>query len=121
MSQDETHNEVHFHYGKDPMYRIVHATGAQGSITPGGLVNFDLYTERGLAPDSETFALSPEGKMGEKLGDSSESGIHVSRDRQVGVVMSPKDAERLGSWLIKRAQEALKLTETVQEKSAEEA
>jgi len=119
MPQGEEHKEVHFHYVKADGYRLVHATGAQGGTTPAGLIKFDLFSEFGIAAETEVFSLDSAGKLGKKVGGSSTEGIHVNREFQVGVVMSPKEAKQLGEWLITKAKEAKSLIEATEEAAAE--
>jgi len=107
MPQSKQHEKVRFEYTDGQDYRLVHATGAQGGMTPTGLVKFDLYSEFGLSPEYEEFQLTPDGKLASKLSeDGVGDTLYVKRELQVGVVMSPKDAHQLGLWLLERAKQA---------------
>ncbi|MFB6273891.1 MAG: hypothetical protein ABEL51_13455 [Salinibacter sp.] len=101
-------NTVNFTYQKSDDYRIVHVTGAWGGLTPQGYIKFDLYTEYGPAPVRETREISEDGQLGELVelereGDFPDGTMNLIRQMQVGVVMSPSDAENLAQWLLEKA------------------
>ena len=107
MSQGKKHESIRFEYSKGNDYRLVHATGAHGGMTPGGLIKFDLHSEFGISPDYEEFKLTPEGKLADRISeDEDATKLHLKRELQVGVVMSPQDAFHLGTWLLEKVKQA---------------
>jgi hypothetical protein len=113
MSQGKKHESIRFEYSKGNDYRLVHATGAHGGMTPGGLIKFDLHSEFGVTPDYEEFTLTSEGKLADKISENEDAAkLHLKREVQVGVVMSPKDAYHLGTWLLEKVKQAEELSKS---------
>ena len=45
MAERKQPSKGHFIYEKAEGYRLVHATGARGAVTPGGDIMFELFSE----------------------------------------------------------------------------
>ena len=99
--EEQPPTSVDIHYMKSNLFRVIHADGAVGSLTPRGLLHMTLYNERPAIPkrgvrdiseDQET--LSPE-KITETIGG-------VVRELEVDVMMSETFALELRDWLNKR-------------------
>lgn len=122
MPQEKQSSRVRFTYREGPDYRTMHATGARGAVTPQGNIRFDLFTEFPLAPTDEIRNLNQNGTIGdpEESSDGVSGTIDIVRQLQVGVVLSPGDAESLGVWLKEKAEEArsaMKLMQSLQKAS----
>lgn len=107
MPQDKSHEKVQFQYREGHGYRLIHVSGARGAATPGGLIKVDLFSEYGIAPSEEVYALTAQGTIGERIAASPKpEGIEVVRELQIGVVVSPRDAEAIAKWLLDKVEEA---------------
>jgi len=100
MAEKKQPSKVHFVYEKAEGYRLVHATGARGAVTPGGDIMFELFSEAGVPPEEEVHALNANGSLGELLSPRpDEEEIKVSRKLQVAVAVSLEDAGKIADWL----------------------
>jgi len=89
-----------FDFIKSSQFRVVHAEGAFGGQTPRGQLFFSLYNERQAIPQQTTNAVGPDGMLGEELRDQRVGRPGIVREVEVGVLMSPSDAETLANWLL---------------------
>jgi hypothetical protein len=96
-------DEVLIRYEHAPGYAIVPATGVWGSVTPAGMVMFDLTVDHVRPPDRIKHVVEG-GKLGPETREPGER--LVRRFAQVGVMVTPQVAESIGKWLIERAQQA---------------
>ena len=55
-------NGLNTHYMKSNLFRVVHADGAMGALTPRGLVHMTLYSERAAIPKRGFRAISEDGQ-----------------------------------------------------------
>lgn len=121
MPQEKEQTKVFFKYEQGAGYRIVHATGARGAITPSGGILFELFTEFAVPPSEEIHRLNPNGTLGGlEFAHPKKETVEISRQLQVGVVVSPDDAESIGKWLLKKVEEAKSRQAIVQSKKEEE-
>lgn len=106
-SSDKVPHSIRFQYEDAADYRLIYSTGAQGGITPNGLVKFDMYVEFHSSPAAEAGSLLPNGKLGDMVVEGLAAGtINVTRRREIGVIMSLDDARSLAKWLGEKADEA---------------
>src|SRR5262245_50628174 len=97
--------DVVFDHERSPDYRIIAVTGIWGGLVPSGQVMFDLVTELIRNPNRVRHDVTQDGKLGpEKSREPSERII--LRYSQVGVMVTPDVAERMGQWLLDRAKQA---------------
>ncbi len=106
---DEKSRTVKFHYIKSNFFRVVHADGAIGGITPAGNIFMSLYSERGAIPQIMIHDVSESGELGpERIGErAGREGI--VREVDIGVEMSPAAAMALITWLQEKLEIASKL------------
>ena len=106
MYEEQQDNRVVFQYEKDPDYRVVYANGAFGGVTPRGDIKFELFIEYVKAPETIVHSMTPDG-LGpeiERLPDRTP----ITRESQVGVIMSPNQAKSLAHWLLGKLSEVEK-------------
>lgn len=96
---DELPTKVQFHFLKSPLYRTIHVDGAFGGVTPRGLLNLLLFSERFPIPDVTLHAVTAEGGIGPELLDDRQSRSGVVRELEVGAVMTLGAARALREWL----------------------
>jgi hypothetical protein len=99
--------DIKFFYLKSPNFRVVHVDGGLGGVTPRGLIHLAVYSERPAIPQTQTLAISPEGKLGEQLGAESKEGI--VRDVDVDLMMTKQTAIEIRDWLDGRIKELTEL------------
>lgn len=102
--QDKSTETLTFRFIKDNRFRVAHASGFIGNITPQNDIFVSFYNERYALPDRFTFALNDDGNLGELLdGDISED---VIRDLDFGVLMNSNTAKNLILWLTEMVRQA---------------
>jgi hypothetical protein len=90
--------KISFDYLKSQFFRVIHADGAIGGLTPAGGIHVSIYSERPAIPQRQTFVLGKDGS----LGQSAQETIvrpGIVRELDVDVVMSIDVARSLASWL----------------------
>jgi len=109
---------ITFSFKRVPDYRIVLATGAFGGVTPSGLIKMDLFTEYVPPPETVEQEIAEDGSLGTEIRRGPNER-HVTRDLQIGVMMTSDSAERIGNWLLQRAKQARERQERRAVKNAE--
>lgn len=109
MSEDRSEADstplVQFSYIKGNLFRVVHADGVIGSVTPRAQVFMSIYSERAAIPRTLVHELSNEG--GEGLGrvvHTETRGGYV-RELEVGIMVDRETAVGLRDWLSARIRE----------------
>jgi hypothetical protein len=87
------------HFLKSNFYRVVHADGAYGGISPQGLIQIYLYSERAPLPTSIGYALSADGQVGPEIPEARESRDGLVREIEVGATMTLQTAIAVHQWL----------------------
>jgi hypothetical protein len=112
--EEEPPQGVKIHYMKSNLFRVIHADGAVGALTPRGLVHMTLYSERTAIPKTSFRAISEDGqsleseKYIETLGG-------VVRELEVDVLMDENLVRDLRDWLNRRLDELAQLKDAVAE------
>ena len=112
---DQTNQDsvrVKFHYLKSGLYRVIHADGAWGGLTPDLQLFFSFFNTRPPIPKILGFEISEEGMLSKELPEIKESKDGLVREVEVGVVMSPENVEALIAFL----QERLKAVHEIKKK-----
>ena len=103
----EIPTEMSFSYIKSKMFRVVHADGSIGNLTPKNDIFMSFYNERHPIPDKLVFDIADDGKLGkEKVEQRVSSTDGILREMEVGVVMDLAFARDLSLWLTKIIQQA---------------
>lgn len=111
---DETPTTVQFHYIKSNSFRVLHADGAVGSITPAGLIFVGLYSERTPIPQMMMHEITGAGQVGSEREDERVGKKGVVREVEVGAMMSAETAVALIVWLQEKIDIIHKLRKTAQ-------
>lgn len=97
---------IQYRFAKSNDYRVVHADGAWGGITPQGNLSMGLFAERRSAPETVTYQMTETG-----LQETGRTGPQPTiRELQVEVVLSTEVARSLIGWLqghVETAEKAL--------------
>lgn len=90
---------VKFHYIKGNFFRVSHADGAIGNITPAGLIFVGFYSERAAIPQMMVHEINNEGQVGNEFPDQRVAKEGIVRELDVGTVMSVPTAKHFVRWL----------------------
>ena len=114
-TQPEEVDRISFHYIKGKNFRVIHADGALGGITPRGYVHFALYSERAAIPRRGVRNISEDGKT---LGPETIVEVRegVVRELEVDVIMDEKTTIELRDWLDRRIQNFKEILEQSEKK-----
>jgi hypothetical protein len=115
MSEDK--RTIPFHYIKSNYFRVIHADGAVGGITPNGGVFFSIWSQRSPIPKLIVHEISDDGALGEAQQRETKDGL--VREVEVGIAMSMDTAKQLTEWLTKKIELAEKVKETRESKKQE--
>lgn len=92
--------ELQFDYVKSNFFRVVHADGVFGGITPNGLIHMDFWNQRFPIPKHVIHPLEPDGTLGPEIREKRLSrDTNVVREVEVGIVVDPRAASELIAWL----------------------
>ncbi len=100
----EAQSGVEIHYMKSNHFRVIHADGAVGAITPRGLVHMTLYSERAAIPKRGFRAISVDGQSLESE-EFTETIGGVVRELEVDVLMDKAIVLQIRDWLTRRLDE----------------
>lgn len=82
---------------KSTHFRVIHADGVSGSITPSGMILLDFGNEREAIPRRITYTLDAQGEV---LDAQPESRSDFVREVEIAVVMSRVTAKLVRDQLI---------------------
>jgi hypothetical protein len=98
---------VHIQFERSPSYRQIAADGAWGGPTPRGRILVNFFVDVPVSPLSVTHSISEDGQLGPEVDRTpafQESQPRVSREFEVGVLLSPDDAEGVARWLLEQVE-----------------
>lgn len=111
---DETPETVPFHYIKSNDFRVLHADGAIGNVTPSGLIFVGFYSERAALPQMLVHELTETGQIGNEVQDRRVGKKGIVREIETGAIMSVETASSLIAWLQERVDLVKKLRTTAE-------
>lgn len=97
-----------FYYLKSNFFRVIHADGGVGGVTPQGNIQIDVYNERLPLPQQVVYSLNTDYTLGEEIMERRVSKEGIVREVEVQIVLGIEEAEGFHDWLglqIERAQE----------------
>lgn len=110
--QDE-HTEIAVSYIKSNFFRVIHADGAWGGVSPFGDIHIAFYSERAAIPDTSKVRLSnATGQLSEEYSATSELVREVESD----VVVDLATAIRIRAWLDDKIKGVQLMVKEAQEK-----
>ena len=96
-------NAVRIEFERSPHYRLIPADGAWGGPTPRGHILINFFVDVPVSPLSVTHGLTEDGQLGPEIvrtPGGTENNPRVSREFEVGILLSPDDAESVARWLL---------------------
>jgi hypothetical protein len=100
MDESPKKEQLTFHYIKSNFFRVIHADGVWGGVTPRLDVHMALFSERSPIPAKITHAVTPLQKLGEEIQREVRDGI--VREVEAEVIMDVGVARSLVKWLQER-------------------
>lgn len=91
-----------FDYIKSNYFRVVHADGVWGDVTPNSSIHIAFWNERFPIPKRVTYEIGADGTISDSK-TSTRRGI--VREVEVGVILDVETAKILVSWLQDRVEE----------------
>lgn len=101
--------KIAFDYIKGQYFRVIHADGAIGAITPRGDIQFALYSERKAIPRRQVNAIKSEFILGDVIKEETVSRDSIVREMDINVVVNSDVATNLAKWLLERVEELEKI------------
>ena len=93
----KTNERLTFHYIKSSHFRVIHADGAWGGLTPRLDIHMALYSERPAIPDLIEQEINEDQSLGKEHAIHGKDGI--VREVEADIVMSYPTAKALHGWL----------------------
>lgn len=111
--------ELIINYVKSNYFRVIHADGAWGGLSPSGDIHIAFYNERAAIPDRSKITVSEQASRTVKPEEFEATSQHV-REVEVDVIVDLNTAISLRSWLDGKIKSLQKLvTQAKQEKPHE--
>lgn len=113
-AQSHDQREVNFTYYKSNYFRVIHADGAWGGVTPRGNIHISFYSERAALPDKSVVVVSDKTHMPVKPEELQAESTYV-RELEVDVIMDLPTAVSVRDWLTNQIDTLTTLIRTAQE------
>ena len=95
---DKQPDKIQYHYNMSNLYRVIHADGAYGGLTPYGYINMNFFAERNTIPESSIHPIE-DGRLGEEILELRTGKKGIIREVETGIVMDVERAKVLVKWL----------------------
>jgi hypothetical protein len=102
MPEKSPPGALRFHYIKGNFFRVVHADGGIGGLTPNRNIFLSLFSERAAIPRIVEQAVNPDGTPGQERKTVGKEGL--VREVEVGVMLSGQAAKGIADWLLKQVE-----------------
>jgi len=99
-------SEIKFDYIKSNQFRVIHADGVHGGVSPKGFIQMAFFSERGPIPKRETYSLE-QGKLGPRT--KVEQRDAIIREVEVETLIDLQVAKVIVKWLGEKVEQAEKL------------
>jgi hypothetical protein len=96
---------VRFDYIKSGSFRVIHADGVVGGLTPRLDIHIDFWSERFPIPQQVAYALNQDGTLGEEVKEERKTRDSIVREVEAGVVMDLESVRAFRDWLNDRIAE----------------
>jgi hypothetical protein len=90
---------VRFHWIKSNFFRVIHADGVWGGITPTGNVQMAIFSQRTPIPQQTAQKLYSGGNLGEDLPELKVCKDGIVREVEIEVIMDLNLAVSIRAWL----------------------
>jgi hypothetical protein len=90
---------VKVRYVKSGYFRVVEADGIYGGITPQGLIQLGIFSERFPIPPEMELEVKPDGSIGNPIKKGSGGHPGIERELEISAILRPDTARALLKWL----------------------
>ena len=101
--KEDSGPSLEIHFIKGAQFRVIHADGYWGGITPSGMLHCAFFSERAPFPTRIINQITKDGRLGAETSRETKTGI--VREIDVDVAMSLQTAQGLRNWLSERIME----------------
>ena len=91
--------KLRFHYIKSNYFRVIHADGAYGGVSPRRTIQINFYSERQPIPQLTVHGVAGDGALSGELPDERVVRDGIVREIEAGVIVTLEAAESLRDWL----------------------
>lgn len=91
--------KLQFHLIKSKLYRVVHADGVYGGVTPNLNVHMSFFSERTPLPKRLAYEILEDGDIGQEDTSLRKAKRGIVREMEVGVLLDYGTAIALRAWL----------------------
>jgi len=105
-------DKIKFDYLKSNFFRVIHADGVWGGLTPSQDVLITFWNERAPIPKQMTYRVNPDGNLGEEVKEERISRDAIVREVETSVVISLATARAFVTWLQDRINQADQVVQT---------
>jgi hypothetical protein len=111
--------ELAVKYVKSNFFRVIHADGVFGGVSPFGDIHLGFYSERQALPDTSIVTIVK--KTGQVLEAKDEGESELARELEADVVIDLSAAIRIRTWLDAQIKNLQLLVEQSQQTEKDEA
>lgn len=95
---------ITFHHIKSNFFRVIHADGVWGGVTPHLQIQMAFFSERLPIPEIVKHTITPDGQLGKEVVADRVTREGVVREIEASVVVSLEVAKVLRAWLDEKIQ-----------------
>jgi len=110
---EELPRQVVFDYIKSNYFRVIHADGAIGGVTPGLGIHIAFFNERAPIPQQTVFQINEDNTLGEEIRGERVARKGIVREVEVDVMLDVDAAVKIVGWLQKRIEDVKKAREEI--------
>ena len=102
MNEEQIPRRLQVDFRRSASFRVVHADGVWGGVTPYGKVYMTFFSETPPLPEAMAYSLSADGTVQEEVRADRRGSTNPSREVEVGVVMDLNIARSFLKWLAEK-------------------
>ena len=100
---EKTTSELQFHFVKSNFFRVIHADGVAGGVSPKGAIQISFFNERAAIPKLTVHKVTLDANghaiPGEEIVGRREGKEGIVREVETEIVMPLEVAEAFHKWL----------------------
>jgi hypothetical protein len=104
---------VNFHFLKSNFFRVIHADGVWGGLSPNLNIHMSFYSERNPIPQMVAMVLSDVGTPARELPDKRVIKEGYVREIEADVVLDLQVAASLARWLTEKVEQGMKIVNSM--------
>ena len=101
----DTPGAIDFHFIKSAHYRVIHADGVWGGVTPSGNIALSIFSERLPIPTLVKNRIKDDSQIGEEIAEERNTRTGVVREVETEVIMNKATATVFLDWLKRYVEE----------------